>query len=100
MHSPIRGLRHHVALVVDDGVFKCNDIRERVGARSAELGLTRRVVMSEAFTTVEPVITSLASLVAGHPVLLAEPGSVLPGSAARHRTAALVHRFHHDVIAS
>ncbi|WP_341953709.1 AMP-binding protein [Salinibacterium sp. TMP30] len=97
--SLTRGVPHHVALVTDDGELTYDDIRGRVEARRDELGSTRRLVMIEAAMTVEPVITYLASLEAGHPVLLVEPASTTNGQASRARIESLVSRFDPDVIA-
>ncbi|GAA1221743.1 AMP-binding protein [Rhodoglobus aureus] len=95
-----RGAPHHIALVTDDGELTYDDIRGRVEARRDELGSTRRLVMIEAAMTVEPVITYLASLEAGHPVLLVEPASTTNEHASRARIESLVSRFDPDVIAA
>ena len=95
-----RGARHHVALVTDEGELTYADIGERVEARRGELGSTRRLVMIEASTTVEPLITYLASLEAGHPVLLVEPEDQANNQPSRTRIESLVNRFDPDVIAA
>ncbi len=95
-----RGARHHVALVTDEGELTYSDIGERVEARRGELGSTRRLVMIEASTTVEPLITYLASLEAGHPVLLVEPNDQANNQPSRARIESLVNRFDPDVIAA
>jgi len=98
--SLTRGVPHHVALVTDDGELTYDDIRWRVEARRDELGCTRRLVMIEAAMTVEPVITYLASLEAGHPVLLVEPANTTNAQASRARIESLVSRFDPDVVAA
>jgi acyl-CoA synthetase (AMP-forming)/AMP-acid ligase II/peptidoglycan/LPS O-acetylase OafA/YrhL len=95
-----RGVPGHVALVTDDGELTFDDIRGRVEARRDELGSTRRLVMIEAAMTVEPVITYLASLEAGHPVMLVEPVSTTNEHASRARIESLVRRFDPDVTAA
>ena len=94
-----RGVQHHVALVTDDGEMTYGEIHERVQARRAELGSTRRLVMIETAITVEPIITYLAALEAGHPVVLLEQASTLTGATVQSRNELLVSRFDPDVIA-
>ncbi|EAR24609.1 hypothetical protein A20C1_11041 [marine actinobacterium PHSC20C1] len=89
-----------MALVTDEGELTYSDIGERVEARRDELGVTRRLVMIEAATTVEPLITYLASLEAGHPVLLVEPRNQANNQLSRARIESLVNRFDPDVIAA
>ncbi|MGV8859021.1 MAG: AMP-binding protein [Rhodoglobus sp.] len=94
-----QGETHNVALVTDDGELTYGDIRERISARRDELGSTRRLVMIEAAMAVEPVVTYLASLEAGHPVMLVEPASPANGDATHSRIDSLVKRFDPDVFA-
>lgn len=90
-----RGRVQDVALRSDDGELTFGGLRDRIDARRLELGATRRLVMIEGANTVEPIVTYLAALEAGHPLLFVD------GDAQRsaHRDA-LVQRFDPDVIAS
>ncbi|MFF2277512.1 AMP-binding protein [Agromyces sp. NPDC058126] len=84
------------ALVAHGRVVDYAELGDRVARRRDELGTTRRLVMIEAGNAIEPVVTYLAALEGGHPVLF------VPGegdeTACRNR-AALVERFDPDVIA-
>jgi acyl-CoA synthetase (AMP-forming)/AMP-acid ligase II/peptidoglycan/LPS O-acetylase OafA/YrhL len=101
-----RGSDQHTALITDDGDLSYDDLRERIAARRDELGATRRLVLIEASTALEPVVTYLASLEAGHPVLLVEPtvqtsdgGPASDFEPRINRADALIDRFDPDVIA-
>ncbi|TQO19549.1 acyl-CoA synthetase (AMP-forming)/AMP-acid ligase II [Rhodoglobus vestalii] len=101
-----RGSDQHTALITDDGDLSYDDLRERVAARRDELGATRRLVLIEASAALEPVVTYLASLEAGHPVLLVEPtvqasdgGPSSDFEPIINRADALIDRFDPDVIA-
>lgn len=86
------------ALVGDTGTIDYRELAARVGERKAALGSTRRLVMVTAANTVEPVITLLAALAGGHPVLLvAEPRGEHAATAAAHRDA-LIATFDPDVV--
>ena len=67
------------------------NLSARVDARRAELGPTRRLVFLEAGNDVESVVTYLAALAGGHPVLVAAPGDT-------DRHAELVDRYQPDVV--
>jgi acyl-CoA synthetase (AMP-forming)/AMP-acid ligase II len=86
-----------VALVADGERIDYAELGERVRARRAELGDTRRLVMVAAGNALEPVVTYLAALEGGHPVLLVPGGD--DEASTRHR-AGLVERFDPDVIAA
>ncbi|GAA1760750.1 AMP-binding protein [Agromyces humatus] len=90
-----RGRVEHVALLTDEGELTFGGLRDRIDARRLELGATRRLVMIEGANALEPVVTYLAALEAGHPVLFVDGD---PQRSA-HRDA-LVQRFDPDVIAS
>ncbi len=54
-----------------DEVVSYRDLSNRVAVRSTELGLQRRLVLLAADKDVETVVTYLAALSVGHPLLLA-----------------------------
>ena len=62
------------ALVTADQTLTYADLARRVEERRVRLGGTRRLVLLEASTDVETVVTFLAALSGRHPVLLAAPG--------------------------
>lgn len=70
------------------------ELAERVAARRAELGTGRRLVFLAGSNTVETVVTYLAALAAGHPVLLVAPDAVggtgLDALAARYEPDVIV----------
>lgn len=70
------------ALVVADRVITHAQLDDLVTRRAAELGPRRRLLVLEAANELEPVVTYLAALRGGHPVLLAPSG--LDGPAAQH----------------
>ncbi|WP_022887767.1 AMP-binding protein [Agromyces italicus] len=94
--STLGGRAEDPALVADGRVIDYAELVDRVGRRSAELGTTRRLVMIEAGNTLEPVVTYLAALEGGHPVLFVPAGG---DETARRNRAALTERFDPDVIA-
>lgn len=84
------------AVIADGRVIDYGELGRRVAQRGEELGTTRRLVMIEASNTLEPIVTYLAALEGGHPVLLVPPACDDP--ARRHR-ASLIERFDPDVLA-
>lgn len=84
------------ALIVDDTRIDYAGLRERVSRRRDRLGDVRRLVMIAARNAVEPIVTYLAALEGGHPVLLV---SGEDDEAARRHRASLVARFDPDVLA-
>ncbi len=69
------GAPSDVAIVRDEETITYADLRAR-GARRAELlGEGRRLVLVEAENTLEPLVTYLAALAAGHVALLSPAGS-------------------------
>ena len=101
IRSDVAGLRlarggvHEIALLSDGEALTYGDVRERIDARRAELVATRRLVMIEGANALEPIVTYLAALEAGHPVLFVDGD---PQRSA-HRDA-LVERFDPDVVAA
>lgn len=100
--SPVRADRRHLllggapgdtALITAAGQLTYAELAERVEARAAELGASRRLVLLEAANDVDSVVTYLAALAGRHPVLL-----VGPGDAARHPE--LLDRYAPDVLAT
>ncbi len=59
-----------VAIIVDDNEVTYGELDRRIGSRAAELGTGRRLVMIQSSNELEPLITYLAALRAGHPVML------------------------------
>ncbi|MFF2494969.1 AMP-binding protein [Agromyces sp. NPDC058064] len=94
--SMLGGRAGEPALVAEGRVIDYAELRDRVALRRDELGTTRRLVMIEAGNALEPVVTYLAALEGGHPVLFVPAEG--DDTARRHR-AALVERFDPDVIA-
>ncbi|WP_167137587.1 AMP-binding protein [Diaminobutyricimonas sp. TR449] len=91
------GADEDVALVTDAGTLSYAELADRVTERRHELGTTRRLVMLQGSNAIQPVVTYLAALEGGHPVLLVAPGD--DEASVRHR-AALAERFDPDVIAA
>ena len=90
-HPLLGGRPDDVALLAGTGPVTYADLAARVEARATELGATRRVVLLEAANDVDSVVTYLAALAGGHPVLLAAPGDT-------ERHADLVDRYRPDVV--
>lgn len=79
------------ALLTPDGtVVSYRQLAARVGAVRSAFGSQRRLVLVEGANDIDPIVTYLAALAGGHPVLLAAPG----GTAADD----LVRRFDPDVV--
>ncbi|MET3768648.1 acyl-CoA synthetase (AMP-forming)/AMP-acid ligase II [Marisediminicola sp. UYEF4] len=91
------GAAGDVAIIADDGELSYAELAGRVGRRRIELGGVRRLVMLEAANSVEAIVTYLAALEGGHPVLLIAPGD--DEASTKHR-ASLAERFDPDVIAT
>ncbi|WP_082542996.1 AMP-binding protein [Microbacterium sp. Root53] len=85
------------ALIADGRAVTYGELDGLVRARVRALGPTRRLVMIAARNAVEPIVTYLAALEGGHPVLMVSGGQ--DETSLRHR-AALVERFDPDVIAT
>lgn len=80
------------ALVTDDGAISYRELAALVRTRAAQLGTRRRLVMLAGANQIEAIVTYLAALAAGHPLLLA-PGD---NPAA---TASLQATYRPDVVA-
>lgn len=89
------------ALVTAGRTVGYAELAERVAERRDTLGTTRRLVMIEAANALEPIVTYLAALDGGHPVLFVPRASGERGAddAAQRNRASLVERFDPDVIA-
>lgn len=94
--SLLGGHPNDIALVSDDASVSYGELTHLVAERSGQLGSTRRLVMITAENALEPIVTYLAALEGGHPVLFVAGGS--DEAALRHR-AALVDHCDPDVIA-
>ncbi|MGW9631179.1 AMP-binding protein [Agromyces sp. NPDC055520] len=103
---PIRSLETTTALRLTRGrssapaligptMIDHGELRDRVAARRDELGPQRRLVMIAAANEVEPVVTYLAALEGGHPVLFVDGDP----AGNRQHVEALIERFDPDVIA-
>jgi acyl-CoA synthetase (AMP-forming)/AMP-acid ligase II len=69
----VRGLAAHgerSALITRDGELTYRELATRVDATARRLGSQRRLVLLAATNTVDSVVTYLAALSSGHPVLL------------------------------
>jgi acyl-CoA synthetase (AMP-forming)/AMP-acid ligase II len=82
----VSGLQHrgdHPALVTAEQTLSYADLGGRVDALAERLAGPRRLVLLQARSTVESVVSYLAALAAGHVVLLAAAGPGGPGSRLR-----------------
>jgi acyl-CoA synthetase (AMP-forming)/AMP-acid ligase II len=82
------------AIVTSAASVDYAELAERIAARRAELGTDRRLVLLAGSNTIETVVTYLAALAGGHPVLL-QPGDAggatgLDGLIARYRPDVVV----------
>lgn len=94
--SLLGGRPEATALVVDGAGVSYEELAELVDERRARLGDTRRLVMIAAGNALEPIVTYLAALEGGHPVLLVAGGD--DEASLAHR-ASLAARFDPDVVA-
>ncbi|MGR0220549.1 AMP-binding protein [Agromyces sp. ZXT2-6] len=81
------------ALVTPAASVDYAELADRVAARRAELGTGRRMVFLAGSNTVESVVTYLAALAGGHPVLF-----VAPDAGGGAGLDALVARYEPDVV--
>jgi len=58
------------AFITEAGVVSYEDLAARVAGVAAELGTTRRLVLVAGANEIEPIVTYLAALSGGHPVIL------------------------------
>jgi len=84
------------ALVTADGTLTYAELADRVSSRREELGEGRRLVMVSCANAVEPLVTYLAALSGGHPVLLSAGDRNDPGQE-RNRMG-LIERYDPDVV--
>ncbi|KJL41887.1 AMP-binding protein [Microbacterium trichothecenolyticum] len=94
--SLLGGDPDHTALIANGTRLDYAELRDRVTRRRDELGDVRRLVMIAAGNAVEPIVTYLAALEGGHPVLLVSGDD---DEAARAHRASLIARFDPDVVA-
>ena len=95
--SLLGGAADDVALVTEEVTLSYGELADRVAERRRILGETRRLIMLQASNSLEPLVTYLAALEGGHPILLVAPGD--DEASIRHR-ASLAERFDPDVIAA
>ena len=93
-----RGRVSGTALLTGDGELDYGDLRDRIDARRSELGPIRRLVMIAGANEVEPIVTYLAALEGGHPVLFVD-GDLTRHGGVEHRDG-LIERFDPDVVAA
>ncbi len=93
-----RGRAAESALLTGDAGIDYGELRDRIDARRGELGPTRRLVMIAGANEVEPIVTYLAALEGGHPVLFVDGDRTRAGGV-EHRNG-LVERFDPDVVAA
>jgi acyl-CoA synthetase (AMP-forming)/AMP-acid ligase II len=70
----LRGDPSAVAVVTDTESLTYGELRRRVELRARRLGADRRLVLIEAENALEPLVTYLAALMAGHVALLVPVG--------------------------
>ena len=88
------------ALMIGDSTVGFGELQDRVDARRSELGPVRRLVMIAGANAVEPIVTYLAALEGGHPVLFVDgDGDGSREGAGEHRRG-LIDRFDPDVVAT
>ncbi|WP_194408759.1 non-ribosomal peptide synthetase [Microbacterium cremeum] len=93
--SLLGGSPDDAALITPDGVVTYADLERRIDERAEQLGPVRRLVMACAANDLEPLVTYLAALRGGHPVLLVAPGD---DDASRRHRESLIARFDPDVL--
>jgi long-subunit acyl-CoA synthetase (AMP-forming) len=94
--SLLEGRPEAAALVADGETINYAELSLLVRERRVQLGETRRLVMIAAANALEPIVTYLAALEGGHPVLFFSGGE---DDASLAHKAALTERFSPDVIA-
>ena len=81
------------ALVTSDGTVSYAELADRVEAVAQRMGTTRRLVLIAGANEIDPIVTYLAALSAGHPVIL------VPGDNAGN-LAAVEAAYHPDMVFS
>ena len=94
--SLLRGRPDATALVVDGATINYAELSLLVRERRGQLGETRRLVMIAAANALEPIVTYLAALEGGHPVVFVSGGE---DDASLAHKAAFIDRYSPDVIA-
>ncbi|MDH6236220.1 AMP-binding protein [Cryobacterium sp. CG_9.6] len=92
----LRGRPYATALVADGVRISYAELSLLIRECKGQLGETRRLVMIAATNALEPIVTYLAALEGGHPVLFVSGGD---DDASLAHKAALIERFRPDVIA-
>ncbi|WP_062135126.1 AMP-binding protein [Demequina aestuarii] len=92
----VGGSTEDPALIASGRTVTYGELRGLVDERRTHLGAERRLVVITAGNAIEPVVTYLAALEAGHPVLFVPDD----GSAGAAHREALIERFDPDVVAA
>ena len=94
--SLLGGRPDDTALVANGATINYAELSRLVRERRVQLGETRRLVMIAAANAVEPIVTYLAALEGGHPVLFVSGGE---DEASLAHKASFTERFSPDVVA-
>ncbi|WP_411720250.1 AMP-binding protein [Mycetocola sp.] len=94
--SLLGGRPDATALVADGVTISYSELEMLIRERAVQLGETRRLVMIAAANAVDPIVTYLAALEGGHPVLFVSGGE---DEASLAHKAAFIERFSPDVVA-
>jgi len=86
--SELSRFRDRLAVATHDATLSYRQLAARVSERAELLGSERRLVQVTAANELDPLITYLAALAGGHPVLLTAPGAADP----------LISRYDPDVV--
>ncbi|KRF30764.1 AMP-binding protein [Yonghaparkia sp. Soil809] len=97
-HPFLGGGDEQVALVGERGATSYGELRDRVAQRSALLGADRRLVMLAARRDEETIVSLLAALAGGHPVIMIDGES--DAGAAETLRAGILAEYDPDTIVS
>lgn len=97
-HPFLAGGEDEVALVGERGSLTYGELRDRVAQRSALLGADRRLVMLAARRDEETIVSLLAALASGHPVIMIDGES--ESGAAETLRAGILAEYDPDTIVS
>lgn len=97
-HPLLGGGDEQVAIVSERGSLTYGELRDRVGQRSALLGADRRLVMLAARRDEETIVSLLAALASGHPVIMIDGES--DAGAAETLRAGILAEYDPDTIVS